>query len=82
MTFASHNMHCHCNTHMSKDHRQSPLKALLNTFGMHHKAHTMTRYGSQDTEGVPATQDSASLDLAPPEKNMSNGDSESSDEYC
>ena len=57
---------CHCNTHMSQDHRQSPLKALLNTFGMYKKTHTMTtRYGSHDTEDIPATQDSVPLDIAP-----------------
>ena len=52
--------------HMSQDHRQSPLKALLNTFGACHKTHSMvTRYGSQDTEDISDTQDSTPLDLAP-----------------
>ena len=46
---------------------------------MHYKTHTMTsRYGSHDMENVSATQDSAPLDLAPPEHNMPDGD----DEYC
>ena len=33
-------------------------------------------------EDVPATQDSASLDIVPPEHIMPKGDNESSDEYC
>ena len=41
-----------------------------------------TRYGSHDTEDVPATQDSAPLDLAPPEHPMPEGYNELSDEYC
>ena len=68
---------------MSSDLRQSPLKALLNTFGMCCKTHGMaTRYGSHDTEDIFATQDSPALDFAPPEHPMLEGDNESSDEYC
>ena len=40
-----------------------------------------TRYGSHDTEDIPAIQDSDSLDLAPLEHTMPEGDSESSDKY-
>ena len=50
---------------------------------MHYKTHSIaTRCRSHDTEDIPATQDSPTLDLAPPEHHMSEGDSESSDEYC
>ena len=67
---------------MSQDHRQFPLK-VLNTSGMCHKTHGMvTRYGSHDTEGVPAAQDSSPLDLSPPEHPMPEGDNESCDENC
>ena len=67
---------------MSWDFRQSPLKALLNTFGMWYKTHTMTtRYRNHDTEDVPATKDSALLDLAPLDDTMPERDNESSDEY-
>ena len=41
-----------------------------------------TRYGSHDTEDIPATKDSAPLDLAPPEHIIPKGDNESSDKYC
>ena len=69
--------------HMSHDHRQSPLKALLNTFGMCHKTHGMvTRYGSQDTKDIPDTQDPTPLDLAPQDDPVLEGDNGSSDEYC
>ena len=59
------------------------MKALLNTFGTYYKTHSMvTRYGSHDTEDAPATEDSPSLDLVPPEHSMPEGDNELSDEYC
>ena len=39
---------------MFPDHRQSPLKALLNTFGTCHKTHTMTtRYENHDPKDIP-----------------------------
>ena len=41
-----------------------------------------TRYGSHDTEDVPAMQDSHLLDLTPLDHTMPEGDNESSDEYC
>ena len=83
MTFASYHMHCTCNTHMSGDHRQSPLKALPNTFGMHHKTHVMaTRYGSQDTEDIPDTKEPTPLDLMPQYHPVPKGDNDSSNEYC
>ena len=66
---------------MSQDHGQSPLKALLKTFGMHHKTHSIaTRYGSQDTEDIPDTQDP--LDIKPQDHPVAEGDNDSSDEYC
>ena len=40
-----------------------------------------TRYGSHDTEDVPATHDSAPMDLAQLEHTMPKGHNESSDEY-
>ena len=50
---------------------------------MCHKTHTMaTRYGRNDIEDVPATQDSAALDLAPLKHPMPEGENESPDEYC
>ena len=50
---------------------------------MSHKTHTMaTRYGSHATEDIPSTQNSAPLDLVPPEHLMPEGDIESYDEYC
>ena len=50
---------------------------------MCHKTHGMeARYGSHDTEDIPATQDSPPLDLASQEHCMPEGDNESSDEYC
>ena len=53
VTFGSYQLH-HCDMHTSHDCRQSPLKALLNTFGMCHKTCGMvTRYRSQDTKDVP-----------------------------
>ena len=68
---------------MFQDHRQSPLEALLNTFGTCHKTHSMaTRYGSQDTEDIPDTQDSDPLDLVPQDHPVPEGDNVSSDEYC
>ena len=68
--------------HTSQDHRQSPPKVLLNTFGTCHTTHTMeTRYRSHDTDDVPATQDLAHANLAPPDHIMPKGDNESSDEY-
>ena len=42
----------------------------------------MTRYGSDDTEDVPATQDSPPLDFMPQDHPMPEGDNDSSDEYC
>ena len=50
------NPHNHCNKDMSQDCRQSPLKTQLNTPGMCHKTHTMTRYGNHDMEDVPVTK--------------------------
>ena len=68
---------------MSQDHRQSPLMALLNTFGMHCKTHGMAmRHGSQDTEDVPDIQDSNPLDLAPWDHLVPEEGNDSSDEYC
>ena len=67
---------------MSQGCRQSPLKALLNTLGTCHKTHTMTiRYGNNDAEDVPALQDLACLDLAPPDHTMPRQDSDSSNKY-
>ena len=67
---------------MSQDCRQSLLKALLNTSGMCHKTYTMTtRYRIYDMEDLPATQDSAPLDLAQLDHTMPEGDNESSDDY-
>ena len=40
------------------------------------------RYGSHDTEDVPATQNSDPLDLAPLEHTIPGGANESSDECC
>ena len=83
MTFTNYNLHNHCNMHMSKDHRQSALKALLNTLEMCHKIHTMTtRYGNHDMEDVPSFQGSAPLDLVPPDHTMPRGDNESYDTPC
>ena len=68
--------------HMSHDLRQPPLKTLLNTLGTYHKIHTTTtRYGNHDTEDAPAPNESASLDLVPPDHIMLRHDSDSSDEY-
>ena len=57
---------------------------LLNTYEMCHKTHGMvTRYGSQDTEGIPDTQDSTPFEshtTGPP--CAAKGDNDSSDEYC
>ena len=36
----SYNLHHHCNMHMSWDHRQSPLEALLTHLRNAHKTHT------------------------------------------
>ena len=41
-----------------------------------------TRYGSHDTEDIPAAQDSPPLDPVPPEHPMQEGDNELSDKYC
>ena len=41
-----------------------------------------TRYGSLDTEDDPATQHSPPLDHTPQEHPLTEGDNESSDEYC
>ena len=83
MTFASYHLHCYCSMHKSHDCRQSPLKALLNTFGMSHKTHGMvTRYGSQDTKDIPDTQDSTPLYLPLQDHPVLEGDVDSSDEYC
>ena len=68
---------------MSQDHRQSPLKALLNTFGMCHNTHGMaTRYGSQDTKDIVDTKNSTPLDLMPQDHPLPVGDNDSSTEYC
>ena len=40
------------------------------------------RYGSQDTEDIPNTQDSTSLDLMPQDHPVLEGDNDSSNEYC
>ena len=40
------------------------------------------RYGSQDTEDVADTQDSPTFDLAPQDHPVTEGDNDSSDEYC
>ena len=65
---------------MSHDHRQSLLKDLLNTLGMHHKTHTTTtRYGNHDPEEVPVPQDSGPLDIVPPGHTMLRQESESSE---
>ena len=40
-----------------------------------------TRTGNHDTEDVPALQDSASMDLVPPDINMPGWERESCDEY-
>ena len=42
----------------------------------------VTRYGSQDTEDVPDTQDSTPLDSMLQEHLVPKGDIDSSDEYC
>ena len=58
VTFASYHLYHH-DMHMFWDCRQSPLKALLNMFGMCHKTHGMsTRYRYQDTGDIPDTPDS------------------------
>ena len=41
----------------------------------------MTRYGKHDREDIPATQDSAPLDLVQPDHTMHEGGNELSDEY-
>ena len=62
---------------MSHDHRESPMKALLNTLGMPHEMHTMpTGYRNHDTEDCPAPQDSTPLGHT-----MPRWKSESSEEY-
>ena len=73
--FSSYHLHHHCYMHMSQDHRQSPLKALLNIFGMHCKTQGMvTRYGNQDAEDVLDAQDSTPLHLTPQDHPMLEGD--------
>ena len=42
----------------------------------------MTRYGSQDPEDIPDTQDSIPLDLTLQDHPVLEGDSDSSDDYC
>ena len=65
------------------DHRQSLLKALLNTFGMHCNAHSIVnRYGSQDTEDIPDTKDPTPLDLASQDYLVLEGDNDIPNEYC
>ena len=65
------------------DCRPLPLKALQNTFETCQKTHTKaSRYGSQEMEDVPATQDSGPLALVPLEHPMSEEDNETSDEHC
>ena len=50
---------------------------------MHCKMHSMvTRYGNQDTEDIPNTQDSTPLDLVPQDHPVLEGESDSFDEYC
>ena len=45
--------------------------------------HSMvSRYGIQDTEDIPITQDSTPLDLAPQDHPMLERDNDPSDEYC
>ena len=69
--------------HMSQDCRQSPLKALLNTFGTYYKTQGMvTRYGSHDTEDIPDTKDSIPLDLILQDDPVPEADNDSSNEYC
>ena len=41
-----------------------------------------TRYGGQDTEDIPDTQNSTPLELAPQDHPMLEEDNDSSDEYC
>ena len=68
--------------HMSQDHRQSPLKALLKHLWNALQDTMAARYGSHDTEEVPATQAIALLDIMPPEHPMPEGDNESPNAYC
>ena len=50
---------------------------------MWHKVYSMSRrYGSQDTEDIPDTQDSIPLDIMPQDHPVLEGDNDSSDEYC
>ena len=42
----------------------------------------VTRYGSQDTEDIPDTEDPTPLDLMPQDHPVPEGDNDSSDEYC
>ena len=47
------------------------------------KTHGMaTRYGSQDTEDIPDTQNPTLLNLMPQDHPVLEGDSDSSDQYC
>ena len=49
---------------------------------MHHKTYTTTtRCRNHDTADVPAPQDTALLDLAPPDHTMPGSEGESSSEY-
>ena len=71
-----------CNMYMSQDCRQSPLKALLNTFGPCHKTHTMTtRCSSHDMEDVLAPKTQLPWILFHWNTLCPKGDNESSDEY-
>ena len=83
MIYVSYHLHCHHSMHMSPGCRQSPLKTLLNTFGVCHKTHGMvTRYESQDTEDIPDTQDPTPLDLILQDHPVPDGDNDLSKEYC
>ena len=42
----------------------------------------VTRYGSQDTEHIPDTEDPTSLDLMPQDHTVPEEDNESSNGYC
>ena len=80
--FTSYHLHHHYNMYMSWDHRQSLLKALLNTYGMCCKTHGMViRYRSPEKENIITTKDSFPLNLVPQEHPTTEGDNESSGEY-
>ena len=42
----------------------------------------VTRYGGQDTEGIPDTQDPTAMDLMLQDHPVTEGENDSSDEYC